>query len=93
MIRITQVQGLPGHRLALRFGDGVEGEVDLSDLAGRGVFAIWNDHRVFEQVEIGSHGELCWPGDVDLCPDSLYIKVTGKSASEVFPGLKAGAHA
>jgi hypothetical protein len=93
MFRISKVTPLPGYRLQLRFEDGVEGEVDLSDLAGRGVFAIWDDPEVFGQVAIGAHGELVWPGGVDQCPDSLYLKVTGKSASEVFPGLKSAAHA
>jgi hypothetical protein len=28
-----------------------------------------------------------WPGEVDLCPDALYLDVTGKRAEEIFPTL------
>ena len=37
MARPVAVQALPHFRLWLRYDDGIEGEIDLSDLAGRGV--------------------------------------------------------
>ena len=43
MIRPTDVEPRSGHRSWLRFSDGAAGEIDLSDLAGRGVFEAWND--------------------------------------------------
>ena len=38
MIRALEVEAREGLRIWLRFSDGSVGEVDLSDLAGRGVF-------------------------------------------------------
>ena len=87
MHKITAVKALKDYRLDLRFDDGVTGTVDLSDLVGQGVFASWCDTKVFDSVRIGSSGELVWGDQIDLCPDSLYLKVTGKTANEVFPGL------
>ena len=60
----------------------------MNDLAGRGVFAIWNDRAVFIDVKIGDVGELVWAGEIDLCPDSLYLRVTGRKAEDIFPLLK-----
>ena len=93
MRKISEVRVLQGYRLELEFDDGVCGTVDLTDLAGKGVFALWRDYCAFEQVRIGSSGELVWGDQVDLCPDSLYLKVTGKKPEEVFPdgGLNAAA--
>ncbi|MGE5551139.1 MAG: DUF2442 domain-containing protein [Bacteroidota bacterium] len=88
MRKISRVRVLQGYRLELEFDDGVCGVVDLADLAGQGVFALWQDYRAFEQVQIGSSGELIWSDRVDLCPDSLYLKVTGKKPEEVFPALR-----
>jgi len=88
MHRITAVKVLTGYRLELTFDDGVIGAVDLSDLVGKGVFAGWLDRKAFETVRIGSAGELVWDDQVDLCPDALYLEVTGKNPEEVFEGLR-----
>jgi hypothetical protein len=87
MHKPVEIKALPDFRIWLRFEDGVEGVVDLSHLTGRGVFSLWNDPSVFQGVHLGSHGELVWNEDVDLCPDSLYMKLTGKAPEEVFPNL------
>lgn len=49
---------------------------------------------MFERLSISPVGALQWPGDLDLCPDSLYLQLTGKSPAEVFPTLdQTHAHA
>ncbi|MDO9586278.1 MAG: DUF2442 domain-containing protein [Syntrophales bacterium] len=88
MAKITKVRVLQGYCLELAFDDGVGGVVDLSELVGRGVFALWGDIHVFEQVRIGSFGELVWGDQIDLCPDSLYLRATGKKPEDVFPALR-----
>ena len=86
--KISKVLVLQGYRLELVFDDGVCGTVDLSDLAGKGVFSLWHNYHSFEQVRIGSSGELIWGEQIDLCPDALYLKVTGKKPEDVFPALR-----
>jgi len=88
MHKIKQAEALEGYRLKLCFADGTTGEVDLSDLAGRGVFAAWKDYAEFRKVTIGDAGDLVWPSGVDLCPDSLYFRMTGKIPEEEFSSLK-----
>ena len=88
MRKISEAKVLQGYCLALVFDDGVRGVVDLSGLVGKGIFAIWRDRRIFEQVRIGSFGELTWGDQIDLCPDALYLKATGKKPEEVFPALR-----
>jgi hypothetical protein len=94
MNKIVSFRVLSGYRLWLRYADGVEGEVDLSDLAGRGVFEAWNERRFFEAARLDESGTLVWGNSLDLCPDALYLRLTGKSPEEVFPNLKGfGVHA
>lgn len=88
MRKITRVDVLQGYCLALAFDDGTTGNVDLSGLVGKGVFAHWQDSAYFARVRIGDSGELVWGETVDLCPDALYLKVTGKKPEEVFPALR-----
>ncbi len=61
---------------------------DLSNLVGKGVFKLWNDYSVFEKVYIGSHGEIAWSDKIDLCPDAIYLKITGKTPEQIFPNLQ-----
>ena len=94
MFRIIAAKPLGRYRVWLKYQDEIAGEVDLSHLAGRGVFKKWDEPDGFERLSIGSAGELCWGEDVDLCPDALYMKLTGKSVEELFPGFgKAPSHA
>ena len=77
---ITAVKCMEGFRLWLRFSDGTEGVADLSDLAGRGVFSAWNKPGVFAQAAVTEFGAVAWGDAIDLCPDALYLRVTGKTA-------------
>jgi hypothetical protein len=87
MRRILTARPLGGFRVALEFDDDTVATVDLSDLAGRGVFAAWTVPGTFERLAVGSAGELTWTCGVDLCPDALYLRATGKTVSELFPNL------
>ena len=58
MPKVSKFEVLDGYRIDLTFDDGARGVVDLADLAGKGVFAAWRDRQHFEQVRIGTSGEL-----------------------------------
>lgn len=88
MHRIVDITVLPGYRLRLTFEDGTKGVVDLSNRVGKGVFGPLKDESVFGDVRIGPSGGLSWGESVDLCPDALFLEVTGTAPDEVFPALK-----
>jgi len=52
--------------------------VDLTDFAGVGVFKAWKKPGVFKKLAVTKAGALSWPGDLDLCADALYLRLTGK---------------
>jgi hypothetical protein len=94
MRKIVALNVLENYRVWLRFDDGIEGVADLSHLVGKGVFAAWKDYGFFRQASVADYGSLTWPGELDLCPDALWLQVTGKRPDELFPNLKGlGAHA
>ena len=92
-LRPLQVEPRDGYKLWVRFDDGVEGEVDLSSRAGRGVFKVWDDPGVFESVSVTPHRTIRWTEDAEICADALYLEITGRDAEEIMPGLSAHADA
>ena len=79
------------YRISLRYDNGVEGEVDLSDMAGDGVFAAWEDHSFFADVHLGPAGSIAWSDDIDMCGDALYLEITGMTPEDLFPRLRDAA--
>lgn len=78
MHRIVEVKPLANYRVRLKFSDGVEGIVDLSELAGKGVFSAWEDVNFFNSVYVDKESRtIVWGKEIDLCPDTLYAKVLG----------------
>ena len=76
---IVFVQHLGGHRLKLRFEDGVEGEVDLQRLLRfRGVLEPLQEPAYVAQVAVNAElGTIGWPNGADLDPVVLYCAVKG----------------
>ena len=89
MFTLLDVRVLPNDTLWPRYSDGAEGEVDLSKFAGRGVFRLWDDVVAFEKVHVGEHGQIAWSDEIEMCPDALYLRLTGKSPKEAFSNLGA----
>ena len=89
----VEVRALEPYRIWLRYDDGVEGEVDLSDMAGDGVFVAWLDHAFFADVRLGSCDSIVWGEDLDLCGDALYMEITGMTPEEMFPNWLGDADA
>ncbi len=44
---LTSVEALPMYRLRLQFEGDTQGLIDLSNLAGRGVFKAWDEDNLF----------------------------------------------
>ncbi len=47
--RPIAVQPRGGYKIWLQYEDGVEGEVDLSDIPRTGIFEVWNDMSFFRE--------------------------------------------
>lgn len=85
--RPVAVEPRDGFRIWLKYDDGEEGEVDLSHIPIIGFFEAWNDREVFESVYITEYRSVAWTEDIDLCPDDLYMRMTGKTLEELMPSF------
>ncbi len=90
MHKIIKVEPLPEFRVRIEFSDGVEGVVDLSNLAGKGIFSKWLDENYFKSVFVDPESHtIAWPGGIDLCPDGLYAEVAQRDFSSILQEDKA----
>jgi hypothetical protein len=75
---IVAVKPLADYQLWLRFEDGTEGVVNVSQLIQfSGIFAPLQDLATFAQVQIHPEpGTVIWQNGADLDPDVLYAIAT-----------------
>lgn len=78
MKNVIEVKPMPGYRLFLRFEDGAEGSICLTDLVPfEGVFEPLRDPAEFNRVSVNSElGSVEWPNGADLDPDVLYERLS-----------------
>lgn len=76
---VLEVRPLRDYQLWLRFDDGAEGVVDVSQLVRfEGVFEPLKEPSLFAQVTVcPDAGTICWPNGADLDPVALYARATG----------------
>ena len=76
--QLLHVEARPHFHLYLEYGDGTRCEVDLTPFAGLPAFRAWDTPGVFEKVHVSDWGSVAWDieGNLELCPDSLYLKLT-----------------
>jgi hypothetical protein len=80
--RIVAAEARPDYHLWVRFEDGLEGEVSVKHLVGKGVFAAWSDEAEFQKVFVDPEsGTVAWPGDIDLAPDALHERLAEATSS------------
>ncbi|HSW87102.1 MAG TPA: DUF2442 domain-containing protein [Rhabdochlamydiaceae bacterium] len=74
--KIVACKPKPNYHLWIRFDDGLEGEVDLSHLVGKGVFEAWESIEFFNRVKVDPETDtVAWGDEIDLDPYVLREKV------------------
>ena len=86
ILHITGAKALPGHRLHVRFSDGQEGDVDLSQELTGPVFDALRDDDLFSRVEVHSlFRTVTWPNGADLAPEYLLDLLQHQQGHEAHP--------
>jgi len=72
IVRVIDARHLGGHRVWLRFDDGLEGEVDLAGELSGEVFASLADPDLFASFSLDEAPTLTWPNGADFAPEFLH---------------------
>lgn len=69
---IVDAHYVKGHTVWLKFADGSEGEVDLTEELWGPVFEPLKDPTIFRQFRLEEHGNIVWPNGADFAPEFLH---------------------
>jgi hypothetical protein len=72
---VTDAKYLREHTIWLKFEDGTQGEIDLSEELWGPVFEPLKDPSYFRRFEVAEYGTLTWPNGADLAPEFLYERI------------------
>lgn len=75
---VVEVKPESDYCLYVRFKDGLAGRVQLQREELTGALAPLRDVQFFNRVFIDS-GAVAWPGDIDLAPDAMYMRVASNT--------------
>jgi len=79
MQQVIAVTATERYVIRVRFADGMEGTIDLSQMIGQGVFTQLADADAFAQVYVDAVTHtVAWPQGIDLCPDTLYEDICSR---------------
>ena len=74
----VQIKPLNSFHLWIQYSDGTQGELNLSYLVGNGVFKALESENLFDKVYIDKETKaIAWNETLELCPDSLYLRLKG----------------
>ena len=87
MYKPIKVKALKKYKIWVKYEDNTEGIIDLSDVAGYGVFKFWDEGNNFKNIFINNETEgIAWNEDLEICPETIYSQI--KNTSVVQKKLK-----
>lgn len=82
--KVINVKAKERYKIEVRFNDGTYGVYDLSHLAGKGVFLLWDKDDNFFKVNISKEsGAITWLDEIDLDTLNIYCKIKGISPEKL----------
>ena len=76
LIDVIEAKYVRDFTVWVKFEDGTEGELDLSEELYGPIFEPLRDVSYFRQVRVNPElGTIVWPNGADLAPEFLYEKI------------------
>lgn len=75
MIKVTAVEPRANYRLLITFSNGENKDFDMRPYLHYPVFRKLENPGFFALASV-DYGTVTWPGDIDIAPETLFIKGT-----------------
>src|SRR6266513_237999 len=78
-----EVKAIDNKSIWILFADGTSGNIDLSDLRGKGIFKKLDSVAFFKKVYINPQNHVvAWDDELEIDSDNLYLQLIGKTFEE-----------
>jgi hypothetical protein len=81
---LVRVTPLAPCELLLSYRDGSLRQFSCAPYLDRGIFSRLKDPTLFAQAHV-ANGTVCWPGGLDIAPETLFLKSKIAQAQEATP--------
>ena len=82
-VRAVKVKSEGKYKILIKYSDKTSGVIDLSHLAGKGVFKEWGKTDIFDKVHLDFEtNAVKWNDTLELDSFSLYLNLKGLSLEE-----------
>jgi len=86
MESVTFVRPRDDFHLELKFSTGESRLFDMRPYLDKGVFRRLQDLVLFKQAYV-AFDTVCWPGDLDIAPDTLYDRSSSNDVAPETPAI------
>ena len=77
-IIINTVKAIEKYKISVLFNDGTKGIINLSHLAGKGIFSYWDEDNNFEKVFINKENNaIAWSEYLEIDTLNCYLTIRG----------------
>jgi hypothetical protein len=81
--KVKAVTAIKSYLLHIVFTDGIEGNYEISHLAGKGVFKSWDIDNNFYNVFVNPEsGAISWSDETDIDTINVYCAIKGINADD-----------
>ena len=73
MVSVVRVVPRENYQLEVEFSTGEVRLFDVRPYLDKGIFSLLKDQPLFARAYV-AFGTVCWPNDLDIAPETLYVK-------------------
>jgi hypothetical protein len=81
-MKVQEVKYIADYTISIKFDDGVNGTIQLSDLVQKGIFKLLQDKSEFSKVYTNGYS-IAWSNELEIDAANIYSELTDKHFGEI----------
>ena len=81
-MKVREVKYIAEYTISIKFDDGINGTIQLSDLVQKGIFKLLQDKSEFAKVYTNGYS-IAWSNELEIDATTINSELTGKHFGEI----------